>query len=126
MRKIIYLFILPILYSGCSVTNKKLIGTYKSTCILQAYPDVILELDSNNSFSYKFANQNNRIVGSWTRKADTIYLFSKDFNTDVSDPLAPIQKYTTLSKKDGYIIKKNKLLLLNKDGVTEKCFLQKY
>jgi hypothetical protein len=68
-------------------------GTYKSTCILQLRPEVVLALNPDSSFSYQFAYLDKQITGSWVLNKDTIFLFSEYFDSKYNRPLTPKYKY---------------------------------
>jgi len=99
------------------------LGSYKSTCTQYHQAELILDLQANNLFSYRFANNPNLISGSWFVVNDTLILKSGHFKT-LSDTLFPITKMTDFPNQDKYLIKDRKLFILNKEGKSNVCFLK--
>ena len=114
-----------IFYSSCTTTLNKLTGNYKSTCYIQVFPNVILDLKKDSSFSYEFAYLKEKITGNWMITGDTIYLYSKSFHSENQDSLSPKTKNTDLIDRDGYLLGKKKLFKLTRNGTTKDCFLKK-
>ena len=106
---------------GCS--TQKLKSTYKSSCFLYNKTELELILNSNSEFSYKFAYLDEEIKGKWERKADTLFLYSSKF-LEKQENLTPKIKNTDFIGLDKYLIKKGKLHLINKDGVSRSCYLK--
>lgn len=116
--------ILSIVSSCKTHLNNK--GIYVSTCYIQRYPDVILKLNEDKSFTYKLAYQEDRIKGNWERNGDTLFLRSGGFK--VHEMLASVTKFTTYSSQvDAYLIKRKKLFPLDSlSNVEEGCWLKAF
>ncbi|MEV4883274.1 hypothetical protein MRBLMN1_001759 [Chitinophaga ginsengisegetis] len=121
--KLVRLFLIFTL-SGCAVRTNKIIGSYRSSCYINLYPNVILKIDSSHAFSYKLAYLDDKIEGSWIVRRDTLFLFSEWFNKKIIDPWEPIHKLTDQEGMDTYIIKKNGLYMLLREGINKDCFLK--
>lgn len=116
---------LALLLPACTFRTNSVIGTYKSSCYISLYPNVILRIDSAHTFSYKLAYLDDKIEGNWIVRKDTLFLFSEWFNRKPIDSLEPIHKISDLDGKDVYLIKKNGLLyVLSHKGVNKDCFLK--
>jgi hypothetical protein len=101
----------------------KVVGTYKSTCVLYTEPSVIITFNEDKSFIYDLP-LGERATGSWHLNADTLVLQSEKFQT--TNQLAPTYKYTDLDgDMDAYLVKGNKLYPINKEGYTKSCYLKK-
>lgn len=110
---------------ACAPKKNRIIGKYKSTCILHLYPSVILTIDSASQFEYQFAYLKEKIKGNWVIKKDTLFLYAEIFKKQIADPLEPIHKNTDLKEMDAYLIRRNKLLKLSINGVDKSCYLEK-
>jgi hypothetical protein len=120
----LYLFVL-IFCAGCSPKLSNVSGSYKSTCILHIYRNVILTLKKDNTFFYQFADLQEKINETWKLNGDTIFLYSKYFTEKYLQPLAPKYKNTDLIDKDAYLIHGKKLFVLTSMGKTKDCYLIK-
>ena len=121
---IIYMLILFCSY-GCTKYN--IIGhEYRSSCFLYSYPKVILYLNKDSTFSYKFAYLQDSIKGRLKISKDSLFLFSESFLQLDTGKESPIIKNTNTNEYDGYIIKKNKLVPLSSHKEEKnKCHLLK-
>lgn len=122
--KNIYMLVGALFFVGCSIIKPtKIVGTYKSTCVLYTEPKVVVTFNPDNSFVYNLPFKE-QATGSWYLNGDTLFLHSEKFQT--TDQLAPSYKYTDLEgKKDAYVIKGEKLYAINKEGITKSCYLKK-
>jgi hypothetical protein len=112
--------------SSCIPSRKSLYGSYKSTCFIQAHPNVVLRITADSSFEYNFAYLNEKINGKWNLKSDTLYLYSDAFSRVENIGLSPRRKHTHLPDFDAYLVKGKKLFILSRDQVEEKnCYLIK-
>lgn len=121
--------ILPYLFffclAGCT-GFKKITGNYKSSCFLQLYPNVILNVNSDSTFEYRFAYLEEVIKGKWKVSNDTLFLYSERFQQINVNELSPRIKYTDLPGYDGYLIRKKKLYVLTPNKIMEdECYLIK-
>lgn len=106
----------------------KIVGTYKSTCVLYGYPDLIVSFNFDSTFIYQMPYVK-KITGSWVVKGDTLILYSDKFPVhppSESFPADEYNKYTNLyGKKDAYLVKGKKLYAINKEGLMKSCYLKK-
>jgi hypothetical protein len=111
------------------MSTNQLPGTYQSICVLyDRMPEVVLTLNSNNTFSYRLPYIEDKIEGTWTTDKDSLVLTSDYFsNFGTSEPMTPIRKYTDVpGKKDIFIIRGKKLYAANRKGELKKsCYLEK-
>lgn len=119
-----YLLIGALFFVGCStIKPTKIVGTYKSTCVLYTEPEVIATFNSDNSFIYNLPFKE-QATGKWFLNGDTLVLHSEKFQT--KDPLAPSYKCTDLEgNRDAYLVKGKKLYPINKEGHTRKCYFKR-
>jgi hypothetical protein len=123
MKNILILLII-LLLTGCSAVKPiRVLGTYRSTCVLYTEPSLIATLNEDNSFVYNLPF-GEKATGTWKLNADTLVLYSDKFQT--ADQLAPTYKFTNLDgQKDAFLVKGSKLYLINKEGSTKGCYLKK-
>jgi hypothetical protein len=114
---------LPFLMYGCQSSKIK-ISNYNSTCWLHTQTDVILKIYENDIFEYSFAYSDEKIIGNWSVKDDTLILFSDKF-LEKREDLSPIVKNTNFDGLDKYLIRGKKLYAINKEGVEKHCYLVK-
>ncbi len=98
-------------------------GKFKSSCYLQTRTELILTLDSDSTFKYEFAFNDEKIVGYWNLQKDTLVLRADKFS-ETRDRMSPKIKNTDLIDMDLYLVKKNKLYPINKEGVAKECYLE--
>jgi hypothetical protein len=110
------------LFASCT---RKLTGVYKSTCILQTYPDVVLTLKPDSTFTYDIAYLPEKVSGKWTARRDTLFLYSDHFQKGIPAPLTPKHKISDLADKDAYVVRHGKLFILEVNGVKQECYLKK-
>ncbi len=122
--KIVFYVSIIILTLNCSV-QKKLHGSFRSSCDLYNQTSLKLILNVNGEFQYQFAYNDEIIKGKWKLSNDTLILKSDIFLIK-RDPLSPKIKNSDLVNVDKYKIKNNKLFVINKNGVSTTCYLQKY
>jgi len=126
MMKLKLIFILTIFIIGCNSSLQNISDReYVSSCYTQRFPDLILNLETDNTFKYKFAYLEENVTGVWERKKDTLFLKSDYFSPQYQKPLTPSYKYSDFSNSiDAFIIKKNKLYSLDSLGdMRQDCFL---
>lgn len=103
--KIVFYVSIIILTLNCSV-QKKLHGSYKSSCDLYNQTSLNLTLNANGEFQYHFAYNDEIIKGKWEISNDTLTLKSDIFLIK-RNPLSPKIKNSDLVDVDKYVFKKN-------------------
>ena len=96
---------------------------YKSKCYLYGESELILTLKEDKTFNYKFRYYDEIIYGNWLIKKDTLILKSDKFE-QILDSFTPKIKNTDIDNLDIYLIRGKKLLIVNKDGETNNCYLK--
>jgi len=128
MRRISILSCILICASCCVMCSMKVVGTYKSTCVLYGYPDLVVTFNFDGTFVYKMRYVE-EIFGTWVIKRDTLILYSERFTDQPPSESAPADKYNKYTdlegKKDAYLVKGKKLYPINKEGHTKGCYLKK-
>lgn len=125
--KIRYILFCALFCASCSVTHpNKIVGSYKSYCVLYGYPSLIAEFNIDSTFIYKKPYLD-EFSGTWTIKNDTLILYSNKFNTQLTDSskLTPKYNYTDLEGRDAFLIRGRKLFSITKNGYSRDCFLSK-
>lgn len=125
---IILVLIISISLSSCKSNIEILTSNeYVSTCYIQRYPKVILNLESDGSFKYRFAYLEKDIFGSWYLLGDTLMLESDFFDEDFQRKMVTAVKYTEFSAdKDAFLFKGMKLYRIDSlKGVDDKCYLNR-
>lgn len=114
-----FLLMFALLFVRC--TNHKLVSKYISTCSYMGeyMPMMKLTLDKD-SFMY-INHMNDSIYGKWTRIKDTIILTSPKFLVDTTE-YYPNYQYNDTYGQDKYLVRKDKLLPITKNGKTKRCF----
>jgi len=103
---------------SCSISNKKISGTYYSACTAYHKSVLILTVNKNSTFIYKLVNDIEKVSGKWIIRKDTLFLYS---------PFFPEKQYTGLQGYDAYVIKKKKLIGIKIGNLPfGKCPLVKY
>jgi len=106
----------------------KIIGTYKSTCVLYGFPDLVVNFNPDSTFVYKMPYVE-EIAGTWVVRQDTLILHSDKFPTQPPSESAPANKYNKYTdlegNKDAYLVKAKKLYPINKEGWTKSCYLKR-
>jgi hypothetical protein len=126
MRKLKMILLFGLLSSSCAGNNNRIFGTYKSICILHAYPAVTLNLKEDKTFIYHFPYVEEEITGEWATSGDTLVLQSKYFGQAYQKPLSPSYKYTDIPGKDLFLIRRKKLFELSSTEEAKKnCHLVK-
>lgn len=119
------MLVFAFLIAGCGMTRTtttRIVGNYKSICILYGKPMVVATFNPDGSFIY-YLPFNYQATGNWHLSGDTLVLHSEKFQTDT---LAPSYKYTNLKgNTDAYLVKGRKLYVINKTGWTKDCYLKK-
>ncbi len=116
-----YYSIVFFLLLGCN--TQKIHTIYKSSCRLYDKNEIELLINSNTEFTYKFAYLDYDIKGNWKKNADTLILYSDKF-TEKQEDFTPKIKNTDFIGLDKYLIKNGKLFAINKNGVSQSCFLK--
>jgi len=122
--------LLCILLCTCCSTMRpsKIIGTYKSTCVLYGFPDLVVNLVSDSTFIYKMPYVED-IIGTWILKRDTLILYSDKFPTQPLREDTPAYKYNKYTdsegNKDAYLVKGRKLYPVSRQRLVKSCYLQK-
>lgn len=98
-------------------------NTYFSTCTLYGKSEVSLRLNLDKSFIYNFTYYDKAIIGKWKVNSDTLILTSEFFNESM-DSLSPKIKNSDMNGVDKYLIKGNKLFIINKTGLKNDCYLK--
>ena len=119
-----YIFFLIVIYLGTSCrTTKVHYGTYASTCFIQTETDLLLILNYDKTFQYKFAHSSNTIAGTWSAHRDTLIMMSNQFKKS-DDVMLPKVKKSDFDEKDIYIIKGKTLYTINKNGISKDCVMK--
>ena len=123
-KKILFLIIaLPLL--SCKSTLK---SSYQSNCFLYGKPEYVLKINENGKFYYR-SFLDDTINGNWTLSKDTLIL-SSDYFIEASsfdiekDSIVKNTKYTEFNKQEKYLIKRKKLSLITKKGISKECYLK--
>lgn len=115
-------------FSCCSIIKPpKVVGTYKSTCTLYGFPDLIVIFNSDSTFVYKMPYVE-EFTGTWVLERDRLILYSSKFSTQSpseSTPAYKYNKYTELEGKDVYLVRGKRLLVVTNAGFSKNCYLQK-
>jgi hypothetical protein len=119
--KVALYFSLFILTLSCNV-QKKLQGSFRSSCNLYNQTSLKLTLIENGEFQYQFAYNDEQNKGKWEILNDTLLLESAIF-LEKREALSPQIKNSDFTGVDKYKIKKNKLFVINKNGISNKCYL---
>ncbi|WP_264538216.1 hypothetical protein [Flavobacterium sp. N1736] len=119
MKKILIFLVLGLCICCKSIKTT----TYFSTCRLYGKSEVTLKLNLDKSFIYNFRYNDKEIVGKWKMKSDTLILTS-DIWSESIDSLSPKIKASDIYGVDKYLIKGNKLFIINKLGRSEDCYLK--
>lgn len=124
MKKIIFLITSTTLLS-CKPTLKR---SYESNCFLYGTPEYVLKIDENGKFHFR-SFLGDSIGGNWTLSKDTLTLDSKYFieasSFDIEkDSIMKNTKYTEFDKQEKYLIKRSKLFLITKKGISKECYLK--
>lgn len=128
MKKLIFILALCLIIR-CKIQEKQLISrTYISSCYLYSYPSVILKIYNKNSFEYNLAYLDEKIVGNWTIRKDTLILTSDYFTKQLKQELTPSYKCTGYSQiEDAFLIRGKKLYEIdNLKKVNRSCFLKSH
>lgn len=124
MKKIIFLITSTTLLS-CKPTLKR---SYESNCFLYGTPEYVLKINENGKFHFK-SFLNDTIDGNWTLSKDTLTLDSEYFieasSFDIEkDSIMKNTKYIEFDKQEKYLIKRRKLFLITKKGISKECYLK--
>lgn len=124
MKKIIFLITSTTLLS-CKPTLKR---SYESNCFLYGTPEYVLKINENGKFHFK-SFLNDTIDGNWTLSKDTLILDSEYFieasSFDIEkDSIVKNTKFTEFDKQEKYLIKRRKLFLITKKGISKECYLK--
>ncbi len=124
MKKTLFLIISLTLLS-CKPTLKR---SYESNCFLYGTPEYVLKINDNGKFQFK-SFLNDTIDGNWTLSKDTLILDSEYFieasSFDIEkDSILKNIKYTEFDKQEKYLIKRRKLFLITKKGISKECYLK--
>ena len=133
MRKYIPIFSLGIVLASCTVNPSRILGEYQSSCILHNKPDLLLKLNKDKTFEYQLAYLDEIITGNWRIIDNEIILESDYFLNEYTEKkfpdtpkeLTPKYKYTEREEKDVYIFRRNKLMVMEKEGIKRGCHLFK-
>ncbi|MBL0135732.1 MAG: hypothetical protein IPP79_18020 [Chitinophagaceae bacterium] len=129
MRLLLFLFCILFLFSKCSsFKNIKNQDVYYSKCWLYGEPSVIISFRPDKTCYYIIYPPPDTVFGEWAKVKDTIFIYSKEFNEDLSanyseefikdfgSKIRPRKKFTEWPICDAYLIK-------NKNCIG--CHLQK-
>ena len=124
MKKTLFLIISLTLLS-CKPTLKR---SYESNCFLYGTPEYVLKINDNGKFQFK-SFLNDTIDGNWTLSKDTLILDSEYFieasSFDIEkDSILKNIKYIEFDKQEKYLIKRRKLFLITKKGISKECYLK--
>ncbi len=119
MKTVFYLIFFTL--ASCSV-QKGLQGDFMSSCNLYNQTSLKLTLNENGEFQYHFAYNDEIVKGKWILSGDTLILNSDKFLIK-RDPISPKIQNTDLADVDKYLVKQNKLFVINKTGMDKNCFL---
>ena len=98
--------------------------TYFSNCMLYGKSQVSLKLNLDKSFIYNFRYSDKAIIGKWEMNSNTLILTSDSFNEPIMDSLSQIIKTSDIKGEDKYLIKGNKLFIINQIGLKKDCYLK--
>ena len=124
MKKFSFIIILFIILS-CKSNIKSI---YQSNCFLYRKPKYILKINENGKFHFR-SFLDDTINGNWTLSKDTLILDSEYFieasSFDIEkDSILMNIKYTEFDKQEKYLIKRSKLFLITKKGISKECYLK--
>lgn len=119
-KKLLCLLIISYTQISC---NNSLKNIYFSNCLLYGKPEVVLELNNDNTFSYNFRYAKDKISGKWKKIKDTLILESDSFNIN-HEGLHPKVKMSNIKSYDKYLIRNKKLYVINNEGKTKDCYLK--
>lgn len=124
MKKTSLLLIL-VVFSSCKSTIKK---TYQSNCFLHGKPEYVLKINENGKFHFR-SFLDDTINGNWILSKDTLTLNSEYFieasSFDIEkDSIVNNKKYTEFDKQEKYLIKRKKLFLITKSGISKECYFE--
>ncbi|MFN7044675.1 MAG: hypothetical protein ACK4M1_05720 [Flavobacterium sp.] len=124
MKKIFFLIISLMLLS-CKPTLKTI---YQSKCFILGEAEYVLKINNNGEFQFK-SHLSDTINGNWTLSKDTLTLNSEYFieasSFDIEkDSIIKNTKYTEFDKQEKYLIKRRKLFLITKKGISKECYLK--
>jgi hypothetical protein len=103
-------------------------SSYQSNCFLYGKPEYILKINENGKFYFR-SFLDDTINGNWTLSKDTLILDSEYFikasSFDIEkDSILKNIKYTEFDKQEKYLIKRSKLFLITKKGISKECYLK--
>ena len=124
MKKFSFIIILFIILS-CKSNIKSI---YQSNCFLYGKPEYILKINENGKFHFR-SFLDDTINGNWTLSKDTLILdseyFIEAYSFDIDkDSILKNIKYTEFDKQEKYLIKRRKLFLITKKGISKECYLK--
>lgn len=119
----LWLFLAYLLLLGC---QRPAVGTYTDSCTLYHRPAVVLTLQPDHTFAYRFQYLDTVVTGTWRQAHDTLMLRSAFF-LRAQQPLSPSVKYTTQPGVDQFTKRGNRLVpLTNPTDPAKQCFLQRH
>lgn len=124
MKKFSFIIILFIILS-CKSNIKSI---YRSNCHILGEPTYTLKVNKNKEFQFT-THLKDTIKGNWTLLKDTLILDSEYFieasSFDIEkDSILKNIKYTEFNKQEKYLIKRRKLFLITKKGISKECYLK--
>jgi len=155
MNRYIYGWMLLLFLSpSCASIKSKAGIEYRSVCTLyHVYPSLIVYLNTDGTFIYKMALLDEKITGKWhiqkkrlimesefftkayidklvdSRRSEILLkddtLLTRIFTKDFIRHSIPGYKYTHNEQKEIFLIKRNKLIAVDSNGVRRYCWLQK-
>ncbi len=121
MKQNLIVIIIIFSFVGCKTVSD---GNYNSSCMLYGKTELKLKINKDGTFAYNFLYNEETVYGKWTIKSDTLILNSSQFLAK-RDSLSPKIKNTDIENTDKYLIKRNKLFVINKSGLSKNCYLTK-
>lgn len=121
MKQNLIIIIALISFVGCKTISD---GNYKSSCLLYGKTELKLKINNDGTFEYNFVYNEETVFGKWSIVGDTLILNSNQFLIE-RDSLSPKIKNTNIDNVDKYLIKRNKLVAINKSGLNKNCYLTK-
>lgn len=122
MKKIYYLLSF-LLFVSC---GSRLKSFYESNCHILGQTEYTLNIEKNGKFKLK-SFLGDTISGDWISLNDTLILKSKSFVNSSSfdienDSIISNVKYTEFDNFEKYLVKRKKIFLIKKEGVSRECY----